>query len=115
MAIETCADAEEADHETKTVHRDQRGELFMKDPIHEEIHKYREERARKFNFDLAAICKDLRGQSRNLNVVPLPPKRITAKRENRVCPYYIAACEVGPSLRVLLHGIKGTRRTGHVS
>jgi hypothetical protein len=31
------------------------GDRAMKDPIHAEIHKYREEHARKFNFDLAAI------------------------------------------------------------
>jgi hypothetical protein len=58
----------------------------MKDPIHEEIHKYREEHARKFNFDLAAICKDLRERSRNLKVVRLPPKKISPKKEDRVRP-----------------------------
>jgi hypothetical protein len=58
----------------------------MKDPIHEEIHKYREEHARRFNFDLAAICKDLRERSRNLKVVRLPPKKISPKRKNRVRP-----------------------------
>ncbi len=51
----------------------------MKDPINEEIHKYREEHARKFHFDLRAICEDLRAmqQSANLKVVRLPPKRVT--------------------------------------
>jgi hypothetical protein len=58
----------------------------MKDPIHEEIHKYREEHARRFNFDLAAICKDLRERSRNLKVVRLPPKKISPKGRNRVRP-----------------------------
>ena len=58
----------------------------MKDPVHEEIHKYREEHARKFNFDLAAICKDLRERSRNLKVVRLPPKRVSPKKGNRVRP-----------------------------
>lgn len=50
----------------------------MKDPINEEIHKYRAEHARKFNFDLAAICEDLRAlqRSRNLKAVRLPAKRI---------------------------------------
>ena len=48
----------------------------MKDQINEEIHKYRAEHARKFNFDLTAICEDLRERSRNLKVVRLPPKRI---------------------------------------
>lgn len=58
----------------------------MKDPINEEIHKYRAEHARKFKFDLAAICEDLREQSHNLKVVRLPPKRIVPKKKNRVRP-----------------------------
>ena len=52
----------------------------MKDPINEEIHKYRAEHARKFKYDLTAICEDLREQSRNLKVVRLPPKRIVPKK-----------------------------------
>lgn len=32
----------------------------MKDPIVEEIHRHREEHARKFNYDIHAICEDLR-------------------------------------------------------
>jgi hypothetical protein len=56
----------------------------MKDPINEEIHKYRQEHARKFKFDLGAICKDLKERSCNLNVVRLPAKRISPERENRV-------------------------------
>lgn len=60
----------------------------MRDPIHEEIHKFREEHARQFNFDVAAMCEDLRAfqRSRNLKVVRLPPKRIGPKEENRVRP-----------------------------
>ncbi len=57
----------------------------MKDPINEEIHKYRAEHARKFNFDLSAICKDLKARSRHLKVVRLPPKKIGPKRD-RVRP-----------------------------
>jgi hypothetical protein len=57
----------------------------MKDPINEEIHKYRAEHARKFNFDLAAICKDLKEQSKDLEVVRLPAKRMRPKN-NRVRP-----------------------------
>ena len=55
----------------------------MKDPINEEIHRYREEHARKFNFDLRTICDDLRAmqQSSNLKVVRLPPKRVARKRK----------------------------------
>jgi hypothetical protein len=57
----------------------------MKDPINEEIHKFREEHARKFNFDLHAICEDLRAlqKSSNLKVVRLPPKRIGPKSRSR--------------------------------
>ena len=58
----------------------------MKDPINEEIHKYRAEHARKFKFDLTAICEDLREQSRNLKVVRLPPKKIVPKKKNGVRP-----------------------------
>ncbi len=32
----------------------------MKDPIVEEIRKYRQEHARRFEFDLAKICADFR-------------------------------------------------------
>ncbi len=56
----------------------------MKDPINEEIHKFREEHARKFNFDLGAICRDLKEESRHLKVVRLPAKRIGPKRQKRV-------------------------------
>ena len=31
----------------------------MKDPIVEEIHRYREEHARRFNYDLRAMGEDL--------------------------------------------------------
>ncbi len=57
----------------------------MKDPINEEIHKYREEHARKFNFDLRAICADLRTlqQSANLKVVRLPPKKIRPRSRSK--------------------------------
>ena len=50
----------------------------MTDPINEEIHRYRAERGRKFKFDLAAMCGDLRAfqEARGLKVVRLPPKRI---------------------------------------
>lgn len=53
----------------------------MKDPIVAEIHKYREEHARKFNYDLDAICEDLRAMqhARGLKVIRLPPKRIGSK------------------------------------
>jgi len=53
----------------------------MRDPIVEELHRYREEHARKFNYDIDAICNDLQAmqQARGLKVVRLPPKRIEPK------------------------------------
>jgi len=62
------------------------GVELMRNPINDEIHKYREEHAREFNFDLAAICKDLKERSRNLKVVRLPPNKLSPKRRNRVRP-----------------------------
>lgn len=58
----------------------------MKDPIHEELHKYRAEHARAFNFDLAAICTDLKARSRHLKVVRLPAHRIEPKTEDSAHP-----------------------------
>jgi len=50
----------------------------MKDPIVEEIRKYREAHARKFKFDLHAICEDLRRKEKTCGhrVVSLPPKPV---------------------------------------
>jgi hypothetical protein len=50
----------------------------MKDPVVEEIRKYREQYAARFNYDLAAICKDLRDRQATCGreVVSRPPKRI---------------------------------------
>jgi hypothetical protein len=49
---------------------------------HEENSEYRAEHARKFNFGLAATCRDLKEQSRNLKTVRLP-----AKKRKRVRSY----------------------------
>ena len=48
----------------------------MKDPIVEEVRKYRMEHSRKFGGDLHAICEDLRRiqESCGHKVVSLPPK-----------------------------------------
>jgi hypothetical protein len=50
---------------------------MYKDEIIEEIHKYREEYARSFNYDLNAIFNDLRCKqiARGHNVATLPIKR----------------------------------------
>ena len=50
----------------------------MNDPILAEIRRYREQYAAKFNYDLAAICKDLRERQTTCGreVVSRPPKRV---------------------------------------
>jgi len=54
------------------------------DPIVEEIRKGRREHAAKFNYDLKAICNDLRKREIELGdrVVSLPPKRVSEKAES---------------------------------
>jgi hypothetical protein len=54
---------------------------MYKDEILEEIHKYREEYAKSFNYDLKAIFRDLRDKqiARGHEVVKLPIKRRSKK------------------------------------
>jgi hypothetical protein len=54
----------------------------MKDPIVEEIRKYRMEHTRKFRADLTAICADLRiiQKASGHEVVRLPPKKLEPAR-----------------------------------
>jgi len=49
----------------------------MKDPIVDEVRKARDEYARKFNYDLDAICDDLQKKQseKGKNVVSFPPKK----------------------------------------
>ena len=56
----------------------------MKDPIVEEIRSYRDAHAKKFNYDLNAICEDFKKHQRNCGkpVVKLTPKRL--KRNSRI-------------------------------
>ncbi len=56
----------------------------MKDPIVEEVRRHREEHARRFNNDLAAICADLKKIEATCGhqVVRLAPRRIPPT-ENR--------------------------------
>jgi len=51
---------------------------MWKDPIVEEVRKHREEHAAKFDYDLAAICRDLRQQqaSEGRKSVSLPANRV---------------------------------------
>jgi len=50
----------------------------MEDPIIAEIRKIRDEHAAKFNFDLHAICEDLRKKEKSCGhpLVSLPPRRL---------------------------------------
>jgi hypothetical protein len=43
-----------------------------------ELHKLREERAKKFDYDLAAMFEDLKGfeKKQKIVTVSLPPKRV---------------------------------------
>lgn len=48
-----------------------------KDPIVEEVRNARDEYAKKFNYDLDAICRDLQKKQEQpgKNIVSFPPKR----------------------------------------
>jgi hypothetical protein len=53
----------------------------MKDPIVEEVRKARQDHAKEFNHDLAAICNDLKRIERQCGhrLVSFPPKLLTNK------------------------------------
>jgi hypothetical protein len=50
----------------------------MHDPIVEEVRKARDEYAKRFNYDLDAICEDLRKKqgAEGRKVVSFPPKAV---------------------------------------
>jgi len=50
----------------------------MIDPIIEEVREARKIRAQRFNFDLQAICKDLRAKEKNCvhPIKSLPPSTV---------------------------------------
>ena len=52
---------------------------MWRDPIVEEIRKYRQEYAAQFNYDLKAICRDLRERQKKggRKVVSLPPRPVS--------------------------------------
>ena len=54
---------------------------MWKDPIVEEVRAIRDAYARQFNYDLEAICRDLKEQEVKSGwaVISLPPKRIASK------------------------------------
>jgi|SaaInl8_200m_RNA_FD_contig_51_210186_length_719_multi_4_in_0_out_0_1 hypothetical protein len=48
---------------------------MWKDPIIEEIHKYRDNYSKQFNYDLKKICEDIQqrqGQNNRPVVIPTP-------------------------------------------
>jgi hypothetical protein len=51
--------------------------IMSKDPVVEEIRAIRDEYARRFNYDIEAMCRDLRAREPHSGheVVTLPPKR----------------------------------------
>ena len=53
----------------------------MRDTIIEEIRKFRDEYARRFNYDLHAMCEDLRQGQRHSTapVVSLPKRPVRVK------------------------------------
>ena len=54
----------------------QKNKLMKRDPIVEEVRKVRDAYAKKFNYDLDAICRDLQEKQRlSKKVISLPPKR----------------------------------------
>ncbi len=55
----------------------------MNDPIIDEIRKYRDEHAKKFNYDLKLICDDLRKKqaARKANVVDLSSNNSAEKQQ----------------------------------
>ena len=50
---------------------------MWRDPIVEEVRRIRDEHAKKFNYDLHAICEDFRKRQRlsGRTVVSRPPRR----------------------------------------
>lgn len=56
---------------------------MSRDPIVEEIHRYRQEYAARFNYDLDAMCADIESRQGKdgRKVVSLPPRRIPTPQE----------------------------------
>jgi len=57
----------------------------MIDPIVEEIRKFRDAHAKHFNYDLDAICEDLKSHQQTCGhrLVKFPPKKIASNSLNR--------------------------------
>lgn len=56
----------------------------MKDPIVEEVRKARKRHAERFNFDLHAICADLKKKEKDCGhpIKSLPPKMVQPAAAN---------------------------------
>lgn len=71
---------------------------MYQDPIIEEIHKIRDEYAERFNYDLHAMCEDLRKrQLLSLHKVVTRPSRkpvSLVKPQNAMTDCFIAMSEV---------------------
>lgn len=52
---------------------------MWKDPIVEEVRRWRDEYAAQFGYDLAAICRDLREKQKEsgIEIVSLPPRPVS--------------------------------------
>lgn len=52
-----------------------------KDPIVEEVRQYRDEHAKKHDYDLKKICRDLKEKEKKYadRIVSLPPKKLLKK------------------------------------
>ena len=57
----------------------------MKDPIVEEVRKARDEHARKFNYDLTAICRDIQDRQTRCGhrLVRFGPKKLSEVKTAR--------------------------------
>ena len=68
--------------------------MMLNDPIVDEVRQARQLHAAKFDFDLEAICKDLKQQeaASNLKLVAFPPKsdakRVQANAKNKSPQFY---------------------------
>ena len=53
----------------------------MKDPIVEEIRSFRDAHARRFNYDLDAICEDFKSHQKKCGhrLVSLHPRKLSGK------------------------------------
>ncbi|MFV1974495.1 MAG: hypothetical protein ACC651_02040 [Candidatus Scalindua sp.] len=58
----------------------------MKDPIVEEIRNFRDEHAKKFDYDLDAICEDFKSHQScsGLHLVRLKPKKIADRTKESI-------------------------------